>query len=315
MESLPSGKEEVGSLTDLLGQQGVQDFWDNERELIKQGKGTRDWTVEQQQTILNIGKNGQELTHAKAPQDVSGETYEGQDMYSKNTYPEYAGDYRNIQGLTFNEHRGGAHGNGGTQSPTQGYYDEITGQMFDFTSGKIDTGYPPAIDLSELADGITPTNRVNYSEIIPFYDDLTIDQQIELRRARYVWEQTGQNVTEPDFYKYIVKNGLNASDGADNFIRTVSDNIITDADNRFGILNDMRVDIDTNGKITNVDFNSSDIPIDTYPNSMSATEYKAIESISDADMRAKYPVFDSRTDMENSQSRHRKASLKNTKPL
>lgn len=30
-----------------LGDQAVQDFWDNERELIKQGKGTRDWTVEQ----------------------------------------------------------------------------------------------------------------------------------------------------------------------------------------------------------------------------------------------------------------------------
>lgn len=46
-----------------LGDQAVQDFWDNERELIKQGKGTRDWTIEQQQTIMNIGKNGEELTH------------------------------------------------------------------------------------------------------------------------------------------------------------------------------------------------------------------------------------------------------------
>lgn len=27
-----------------LGDQAVQDFWDNERELIKQGKGTRNWT-------------------------------------------------------------------------------------------------------------------------------------------------------------------------------------------------------------------------------------------------------------------------------
>ena len=47
-----------------LSDQAVQDFWDNERELIKQGKGTRDWTIEQQQTIMNIGKNGDELTHA-----------------------------------------------------------------------------------------------------------------------------------------------------------------------------------------------------------------------------------------------------------
>lgn len=100
-----------------LGDQAVQDFWDNERELIKQGKGTRDWTIEQQQTIMNIGKNGEELTHAKAPTDVNGKTYEGQHMFSKNEYPEYAGDYRNIQGLTFDEHRKGAHGNGVHKRP------------------------------------------------------------------------------------------------------------------------------------------------------------------------------------------------------
>jgi len=63
-----------------LGDQAVQDYWDNERELIKQGKGTRDWTVEQQNTILNIGKNGQELKHAQAPKDINGKTYEGQHM-------------------------------------------------------------------------------------------------------------------------------------------------------------------------------------------------------------------------------------------
>ena len=53
-----------------LGDQAVQDFWDNERELIKQGKGTRDWTIEQQQTIMNMGKNGEELTHNRTAQMI-----------------------------------------------------------------------------------------------------------------------------------------------------------------------------------------------------------------------------------------------------
>ena len=281
-----------------LSDQAVQDFWDNERELIKQGKGTRDWTIEQQQTIMNIGKNGEELTHAKAPTDVNGKTYEGQHMFSKNKYPEYAGDYRNIQGLTFDEHRKGAHGNGGTQTPTQGYYDEISKQMYDFTSGGIDSGYPPVIDLTQSADGIIPTDRVNMSEKIPFYDELSTGQQIEMRRAEYVWRESGQNVAEPDFYKYIIKSDLNAVDNADEFIRTVSGNIITDADNRFHILDNVQVQIDDVGKITNIDISNTNISIDNYPDTMSASDYKAAKAIPDEKVRAVDPNFDSYTEKE-----------------
>ena len=32
----------------------IQDFWDHERELIKKGYGTRNWTTGQQQIILRI---------------------------------------------------------------------------------------------------------------------------------------------------------------------------------------------------------------------------------------------------------------------
>ena len=258
-----------------------------------QGKGTRNWTIEQQIQILNdetptyIDENGIERS------------FEGHHMYSKNEYPKYSADPENIQALMkSSEHLSGAHGNGGTQTPTQGYYDEISKQTFDFTSGKVDQGYPPVIDLDELADGITPTNRTNYSEIIPFYDDLTVDQQIEIRRMNYIWQETGENLNEPDFYKYIIKSDLNAADNADEFIRTVSGNIISDADNRFHILDNVRIDLDDSGRITSVDFSDTSIPTDNYPKTMSASEYRQVINISDDDIKLKYPDYDTYTDSQ-----------------
>lgn len=50
---------------DTIRQQAVQDFWNNERELIKQGRGTRDWTPEQMEAILNVGENGLEKSNAR----------------------------------------------------------------------------------------------------------------------------------------------------------------------------------------------------------------------------------------------------------
>lgn len=277
----------------LTQRDAVNAFWDKEKELVLQGKGTRNWTKEQQIQILNdetptyIDENGIERS------------FEGHHMYSKNEYPKYSADPENIQALMkSSEHLSGAHGNGGTQTPTQGYYDEISKQTFNFTSGKVDTGYPPVIDLDELADGITPTNRTNYSEIIPFYDDLTVDQQVEIRRMNYIWQETGQNLDEPDFYKYIIKSDLNAVDNVDEFVRTVSGNIITDADSKFHILDNVRIDIDDTGKILNVDVSNTSIPIDDYPKTITASEYREIISISDDDVKLKYPDYDTYTDSQ-----------------
>ncbi len=44
---------------ELLGRirtQAVQNFWVHERELIKQGLGTREWTPKQMEAILNMEK-------------------------------------------------------------------------------------------------------------------------------------------------------------------------------------------------------------------------------------------------------------------
>lgn len=40
-----------------IRRQAVIDFWNNERDLIKQGSGTREWTPEQMEAILNVGES------------------------------------------------------------------------------------------------------------------------------------------------------------------------------------------------------------------------------------------------------------------
>lgn len=112
----------------------VADRWLQEQELVNQGKGTRDWTRDQQQDILEKGK----------AYDENGRAIEGHHMKSVERYPEYQGNPDNIQFLSRTEHRA-AHG-GNFQIPTNGKYDYITKETIDF-SGDI---YEPCqvIDLS-----------------------------------------------------------------------------------------------------------------------------------------------------------------------
>ena len=94
----------------------VKEAWSREKELVCNGKGTVDWTVEQQNELIEKGH-------------VSG--YEGQHMKSVNEYPEYAGCVDNIQLLSHEEHLA-AHNcseiseKKGYHSPTNGYYDVKT---------------------------------------------------------------------------------------------------------------------------------------------------------------------------------------------
>lgn len=70
--------------------------WEREQKLVAEGKGTRDWSQEQQKDILDpdIGK----------AKDDNGRSFEGQHMKSAAEYPEYQGDPDNIQFLTRDEH-------------------------------------------------------------------------------------------------------------------------------------------------------------------------------------------------------------------
>ncbi len=102
----------------------IAEAWEREQQLVKEGKGTRDWTPEQQKQILEKGK----------AYDEDGKAFEGQHMKSAEAHPEYQGDPSNIQFLTRKEHFE-AHG-GNWQNPTNGYFDPVTKVMTDFGEDK-----------------------------------------------------------------------------------------------------------------------------------------------------------------------------------
>lgn len=119
--------------------------WENERALVKEGKGTRDWTEEQQKDILEKGK----------AYDDNGRAFEGQHMKSAEKYPEYQGDPGNIQFLTREEHLEAHQGN--WQNPTNWYYNPVTKEIIDFGEGK----YKPC-KVIELSEPITiAVNKAN----------------------------------------------------------------------------------------------------------------------------------------------------------
>lgn len=101
--------------------QAVRQSLKKERELVMQGKGTREWTLQQQQDILD----------GKRPCDENGIPYEGHHMKSVSEYPEYAGYPNNIQWLSYDEHINGAH-KGNTHNPTNGYYNPDTNTMHSY---------------------------------------------------------------------------------------------------------------------------------------------------------------------------------------
>lgn len=96
--------------------------WEMERELVLKGKGTRDWSIEQQQDILKTGK----------AHDADGKSFEGHHMKSVSKFPDMQGNPNNIQFLSRTEHLE-AHG-GSFQNPTSGRYDPILKQTKEILS-------------------------------------------------------------------------------------------------------------------------------------------------------------------------------------
>lgn len=110
----------------------VRAAWIKEQKLVSEGKGTRDWTPEQQKDILELGKA---YYHSDDPNDVNdGKAFEGHHMKSAETYPEYQGDTDNIQFLSRSEHQE-AHG-GDYRNPTNGYFDTVKKFTLDFGDNK-----------------------------------------------------------------------------------------------------------------------------------------------------------------------------------
>lgn len=97
--------------------------WNNEQALVQEGKGTREWSPQQQWDILEKGK----------AYDDDGYAFQGHHMKSAERNPEYQGDPLNIQFLTRSEHLDAHCGN--WQNPTNWYYNPITKEMVDFGDG------------------------------------------------------------------------------------------------------------------------------------------------------------------------------------
>ncbi|MGO5314991.1 teneurin-3 [Bilifractor sp. LCP21S3_A7] len=100
--------------------------WERKQKLVAEGKGTRDWSQDQQKDILDPVKG-------KA-YDENGRAFEGQHMKSAAEYPEYQGDPDNIQFLTREEHLE-AH-KGSWKNSTNWYYHPETKEFVDFGENK-----------------------------------------------------------------------------------------------------------------------------------------------------------------------------------
>ncbi|GAA4360993.1 hypothetical protein [Angustibacter luteus] len=98
----------------------IKEAWENERRLVLEGKGTRDWSEEHQRQIKDKGK----------AYDDQGRAFEGQHMKSVSSHPEYQDDPRNIQFLSREEHLA-AHG-GNWKNLTNGYYDPASRRTLSF---------------------------------------------------------------------------------------------------------------------------------------------------------------------------------------
>ena len=144
-----------------IRQQAVKDFWWHERQAIMDGTCTRDWSPEQIEIIMNINeKNGKMSTNAAKGLVLDDEggyiidkkgnkSYYGHHMVDVSTHPEFAGEWRNIQALDYDEHYDGAHPKHDTKTPTVGYYDVETGdtEVIDVDAKKFSfekhVKYPP----------------------------------------------------------------------------------------------------------------------------------------------------------------------------
>lgn len=107
----------------IIKQKVIKKAWKTEVYLVSQGKGTRQWTLEEQMNMLKYGR-------------VRG--YDPHHMKSSFTYPEYADSVENIQFLRIDENEimeqsehFKAHDKGVT-SPSNGYYDPETGEVTSF---------------------------------------------------------------------------------------------------------------------------------------------------------------------------------------
>jgi hypothetical protein len=115
---------------------GVKEALKREKEYVSEGKGTRDWTSDEQREILS----------GKQPHDENGIPYQGHHMKSVSGHEVHADKPNNIQWLTREEHLA-AHG-GNFHNQTNGYYNPESHETELFRR------YPKAPDALSLSEPI-----------------------------------------------------------------------------------------------------------------------------------------------------------------
>lgn len=131
---------------DTARRAAVSKAWAQERELVKEGKGTRDWSKSQQAEILATGKC---------------KGFEGHHKFSVKENPELAGEKDNIQFLNKSEHLK-AHENNFKTDP-KGRYDSETGKLEKYQNGKVKA--EPVRNLSnKMAEGRKESSLKKYEE-------------------------------------------------------------------------------------------------------------------------------------------------------
>jgi len=140
----------------------INNAWKNEKAHVRNGRGTRDWTQEEQRQIITTG---------------SAKDYHGHHMKSVKDYPQHATNPDNIQFLNSTEHIKGAH-RGDTQNATNGYYDPKTGITHNFGNRN-----PSAPQASALSNPLSQRQQVNAIRKEQLHQQAKRQAKSELSRA------------------------------------------------------------------------------------------------------------------------------------
>ena len=114
----------------------VSKAWSKERKQVLQSRGSRNWSQKEQREIIATGK-----CHG----------YEGQHMLSVKSHPEHAGNEKNIQFLTHEEHFQ-AHG-GNWKNDANGRFNLKTKKVESFD------GELPGINYRKLSDPLSDRSK------------------------------------------------------------------------------------------------------------------------------------------------------------
>lgn len=197
----------------------IRKAWEKEKELVAEGKGTRDWTTEQQNEILEFGKA---YYHSDDPNDKhDGDAFIGHHMKSAEAYPEYQGDPENIQFLSYPEHQEAHKGN--WQIPSNWYYDPVTKEYTEFGEGKflpckvISLTEPIQIPSIEAQKSDAETNRPAQIATESAKEQTQQSPQEEVSHHPEGKSQNKTTVTPPEVHESFVDKILHVVEAVKEF--------------------------------------------------------------------------------------------------